>query len=181
MDKELQNKAWAALPNEFKEGVKETYLEYSKLIAISDKNTDRYKGYLGAQTELELLFGENNLTDENHSKVEKIGKDWKDSEGEAQNFSKNAENENYSGDTSQKTPNLRSNLRLQVATAAMQGMWSNLEYIKHLIVELRYSEKKKNMADTNTDIADDMMTIIAYMSVRQADALLAECGMCHKD
>lgn len=126
MDKELQNKAWAALPNEFKEEVKETYLEYSKLIAISDKNTDRYKGYLGAQTELELLFGESNLTDENHSKVEKIGKDWKDSEGEqTRNFSKNAENENYSSDTSQKTPNLRSNLRLQVAMAAMQGILCN--------------------------------------------------------
>lgn len=40
-------------------------------------------------------------------------------------FSKNVENENHSGDTSQKTPNLRSNLRLQVATAAMQGILAN--------------------------------------------------------
>lgn len=155
MDKELQNKAWAALPNEFKEEVKETYLEYSKLIAISDKNTDRYKGYLGAQTELELLFGENNLTDENHSKVEKIGKDCEEKQAEMP-------------DTSQK--DVISNVRLQVATAAMQGILVN-DHLFKSVIETHFKASGSR----------DIFVASAIAARMCADALLAECGMCHKD
>lgn len=62
MNKDLQDKAFAVLPKEFKKDVKDTYCEYSKLISTSAKVTDRVKGYIGAQTELELLFGKHNLT-----------------------------------------------------------------------------------------------------------------------
>lgn len=62
MTKELQDLAWSVLPKEFKEEVKETYREYTEKIATKSGPEYRIVGYIAAQTELELLFGEHNLT-----------------------------------------------------------------------------------------------------------------------
>lgn len=62
MDKTLQDLAWSVLLKEFKEEVKETYREYTEKIATKSEPEYRIVGYIAAHTELELLFGEHNLT-----------------------------------------------------------------------------------------------------------------------
>lgn len=62
MTKELQDLAWSVLPKEFKEEVKETYREYTEKIATKSEPEYRIVGYIAAQTELELLFGEHYIT-----------------------------------------------------------------------------------------------------------------------
>lgn len=91
MDKEIQNKTWALLPEEFKEEVISSYIKARFRYKYPAAEYDVIWS-TGALQTLEAIFGKSNLTDENFSKVEKIGKDWKDSEGEPfrRHLSKNA-------------------------------------------------------------------------------------------
>lgn len=129
MNKELQDKAWAVLPNEFRKEVKEAY-------RIPLSNSIHDKGYNHA---LEYFFGEHNLTSDEEtkdetnaifSKVDKIGIDC------------------------EKEPNVENNIRMEVATAAMQGLL-NATSVERFTLRIKPSA-------------------IAKAAVEYADALLAE-------
>lgn len=70
MNKELQNKAWAVLPKEFREEVKKLYTDVLDAIK-SDDPDDRKWGYYRINL-LEDLFGKHNLTSDTEPKF-KVG------------------------------------------------------------------------------------------------------------
>lgn len=92
------------------------------------------------------------FVDDNYSKVEKIGKDCEEKQAELP-------------DTS-----VRSNLRLQVAMAAMQGILAN-DHLLRSVMDVHFRESGSR----------DMFAATAIAARMYADVLLAECGMCHKD
>lgn len=140
MKKELQDYVWAILPNGFKSEVKEAYNMPS--------NSIHDKGYNHA---LEYFFGEHNLTSDDEtnaifSKVDKIGIDCEKGQVEPMFKVKNQI----------KDSNVENNIRLQVATSAMQGILCNPNIIM------------------SCGCLEDKQKYITRQAVMYADALISE-------
>lgn len=212
MNKELQDKVWAVLPNEFKEEVKKMYKECNK--EVDDVKTICYRKCFHHIELLVRFFGEHNLTSDTEESTNVASKprfkggdyvtvhfengkrmvghinevllngaydvDFGDgcmihnvTEACIEPYTEphNVEDEEVSKPThlsdmeEDKSEPVTSTLpiRLQVATAAMQGILANEN---HRIMDVFINHKD----------VQEAFTLVAQASMKQADALLAECG-----